>query len=147
MQTKSLSLVFVLLVVAVASLTVSAGSESATHDIIDKAALDEVTLEVVIDGDMVGYVTVDEERMGSAYIHGTEGAVGFKPENISLRGDAIRLALYSLDDPRDANRVPGKWIEDLELAKGDAALMPPKLSEKMGPRLTFRLVDVKLANR
>lgn len=132
------------------ALTVSAGGTLPDRfSTVDIGDLDAVTLELIHNDGTIARVLIREGEMGSVRLAPGAPTLGIEPESISLRGDAVRLALYELDRGRGDAAIDGKrWIEDLELVQGEAIGVPAATQALLGSaELQLRLHSTRFAKR
>lgn len=136
-------------VLAVAcALTVSAVTLPDVFARADTGDLDAVTLEMLKDDRVVVRLLIREGEMGSLRMAPGARTLGIVPESISLRGDAVRLAFYELEHSRDANTGSGRWIEDLEIGRGETVAAPADTVAWAGETgLQVRLQSTRLVSR
>jgi hypothetical protein len=137
-----------LLFAVVPALRAVAASSTDPFTKVDTHGQNAVSLELTKDGAPFAKVLILEHEMGAVNFGEGKGTLGLSADSISLRGDAVQIGVYQLEDYHDASTKAGKWIEDVDLVKGAAASATAKAGLRAGePSFQIRLLAVKLVDR
>lgn len=113
---------------------------------VDTEGENAVTVQVLRHGAPLAKLQILEGQMGRVASEATGETIGFVPEEISLRGDSVRVAIYSVQHHLEAHQSR-TWVEDLTLPRGETVALG-RTGEREGARgFQLRLLGSTLVTR
>lgn len=106
---------------------------------------DVVALEILHDGEVIAAAAAPINEPVTVQLELNGPVLAFYPESASLRGDAVHLAVYQVDDLRQVNSK--EWIEDVDVDRSATAALEKTSSRLALPGLAVRLTKVELTSR